>query len=672
MLRARDGARREGMRGVLLVGLMLVVVGVGMVVSVEIRGRRALERAGKSAITAGQIDFRTLVLDLSPARVRGVGFEAVAARAEFTSGVFFDGALYLAGPRGLTRMNAEGRPTLELRTGFELPVAAITGMAAGRVRGAGGPELLIATAGAGLLVLEPRAGGLPAVRDVLPADADARELTAVLPLESGDVLLGTRHRGLLLYSGSRLSRQVLPVAGVDSGKLQITALAAVDAGSYLVGTRDAGVFYMSGGTVRQAKATTGLPDDEVESIAVADGHAFVGTPMGTAEFDLAADNWMPVRTLAPGVFGHALTADEHELLVGTIDQGVREIPLGEHANLRRVAIGIEPGSSATGRVDAFLPAGKEIYALADGRLLRRDKTEWTPMFSSAAGTLSDGNISALEFAPDGTLYVGFFDHGIDMLSPQGVVKHLEDDHLFCINRLALDPDRHTIAAATGDGLVLFDATGVPRQTLMRRDGLISNHVTDIAFTPRGTALATPAGITFLGPTGPESLYAFQGLVNNHVYALAISPNGLIAGTLGGLSVLKDKTVQRSFTVNNSTLKHNWITALLTMPQGVTLVGTYGAGLETLDAQGHFAPIESPNGTPRDLVINPNALFATSTHLYAGTLGHGMLVYSQAAGRWSAITAGLPSLNVTSFAARNGELYIGTDNGLERIAEANLP
>ena len=41
-------------------------------------------------------------------------------------------------------------------------------------------------------------------------------------------------------------------------------------------------------------------------------------------------------------------------------------------------------------------------------------------------------------------------------------------------------------------------------------------------------------------------------------------------------------------------------------------------------------------------------------------------------RWSPYHRGLPSLNVTAFAARDGELYIGTENGLVRIAEAKLP
>jgi ligand-binding sensor domain-containing protein len=102
------------------------------------------------------------------------------------------------------------------------------------------------------------------------------------------------------------------------------------------------------------------------------------------------------------------------------------------------------------------------------------------------------------------------------------------------------------------------------------------------------------------------------------------------------------------------------------------VGTYGAGVETLDGQGRFSAIELPAGAPRNLVINPNALYATASHVYAGTLGHGMLVYSVSAGRWSVVTEGLPSLNVTAFTARAGEIYVGTENGLVRMPEANLP
>jgi ligand-binding sensor domain-containing protein len=537
---------------------------------------------------------------------------------------------------------------------------------------------MLATGGAGLLLLEPGSGVNPTIHQLLPVDAEDRDLTVLLPLATGDVLLGTRRRGVLIYNGSTLVPLRFTLPGVNPASLQITSLAAVDSASFLIGTRDSGVFYVHAGTVDQADSGSGLPDDQVESIAVSSGlasaHAFVGTPVGTAEFNLDAPSFRPVRTLAQGIFSHALALDERQLTIGTLDQGIQQISLQTNSYLRRASISAGPATASLQRVDAFLSGPDALYAIADGILLRRAGDGWTPALPPHPATLSDSNISALAFAPDGTLYVGFFDHGIDLLDPEGVIHHLEDDHLFCINRLALDPQRHTIAAATANGLVLFDAQGKPRQTLTHRDGLISDHVTDVTFTRADTVLATSAGITFLGPSGVESLYAFQGLVNNHVYALASAEGSgqLFAGTLGGISILKSNVVERNLNVANSTLKHNWITALLPMSDNTVLVGTYGAGLETLDSQGRFDPIELPANTPLDLIINPNALYATSSHIYAGTLGHGMLVYSVSSGRWSSVTDGLPSLNVTAFASRANEIYIGTENGLVRIPETNFP
>jgi len=633
--------------------------------------RRAFNRAAQTAASEGQIPFTLRTLDTSNA-ARSLGAETVASHLSYTAGAFFLGDLYLGGQSGLTILRADGTSRLNLRSGFELPVAPIQAMATGRIRGTSEPQLLLATGGAGVLLLQPGSGTALTIHQLLPAAAAARDFSALLPLATGEVLLGTRHRGVLIYNGATLAPLQFTFPGVNPATLQITALAAVDSASFLIGTRDSGVFYVHAGTVAHANSASGLPDDQVESIAVSSGHAFVGTPTGTAEFDLHAPSFRPARLLAPGLFSHALTLDQHQLIVGTLDQGIQQIPLEGGPQLRRISTG--PATISSQRVDAFLPAPDALYALADGTLLRRSGTAWTPALPLEPASLSDANISALAFAPDGTLYIGFFDHGIDLLSSEGAIRHLEDDHLFCINRLVLDPQRHTVDAATADGLVLFDAQGRPRQTLTHRDGLISDHVTDVTFTRTGTALATPAGITFLGPSGAESLYAFQGLVNNHVYALASTSGSgqLIAGTLGGISILRSNVVERNLTVANSGLKHNWITSLLPMPDNSTLVGTYGAGLETLDSQGRFAPIELPSGTPRDLVINPNALYATSTHIYAGTLGNGMLVYSIATGRWSAVTTGLPSLNVTAFAARTGEIYIGTENGLVRISEANLP
>jgi ligand-binding sensor domain-containing protein len=62
------------------------------------------------------------------------------------------------------------------------------------------------------------------------------------------------------------------------------------------------------------------------------------------------------------------------------------------------------------------------------------------------------------------------------------------------------------------------------------------------------------------------------------------------------------------------------------------------------------------------------MLTTGAHVYAGTLGGGLLVYDRDKGRWRTSAVGLPSMNVTALAASGGGLYIGTDNGLIRIPE----
>ena len=83
-------------------------------------------------------------------------------------------------------------------------------------------------------------------------------------------------------------------------------------------------------------------------------------------------------------------------------------------------------------------------------------------------------------------------------------------------------------------------------------------------------------------------------------------------------------------------------------------------------------MEGIPGFPCWAVINPNAMLAVSNRVLAGTLDRGLFVYSSTEHRWSPLTDGLPSLNVTALAASSGILFIGTDNGIVRMPIERLP
>lgn len=657
------------------------VLALGIAAFVFLRAQHSLDRAGVAVAAEGRFPFEMRTVG----RMDNPGFEAIATPVTYSAGAFYRGKLYVSGPSGLFVYGAAeavrgGGTTLlkSYRVGLDLPAAPLGVLAVGRLRGASEPELLIATAGEGILIFSGSGAsdGGGSFRQIRPLDAQARDVTALLPLPTGELLVGTRKRGLLVYRGQSASNS-LETWHPQLAGLAVTALAA-DATGFWVGTRDHGLRHWHAGQIDSFDANPygpggALPDEQVDAIAVHDGRVFVGTPLGVEEFD----DGRPARTLARNLFASALYADDKSVTVGSMDEGIRQVSLEVNRRPGAAVAGMNAESDGAAEEFVRAAASDPLYAvMKDGLKEQQAGGAWVPLVtdvSESGAALTDGNVSALAFGSDGRLWVGYFDRGLDVLSAKGErLEHHEDDRLFCIDRIVLDPRRNSMAVATANGLVLFDVQGKPQQVMTKRDGLIADHVTDVAFAGESMVLATPAGLTFVDADGARSLYAFEGLVNNHVYALGVQDKTVLAGTLGGVSELEQESVRRNLTVSNSGLKHNWVTAIVPVGDGAAIgswmVGTYGAGVMRLDKDGRFTAME---GATRAMDVNPNAMLATDGHIFAGTLGGGLWVWSRTTGRWRQITAGLPSTNVTAVAARDGEVYVGTDNGLMRIAEKLL-
>ena len=616
------------------------------------------------------------------------GFEWFNAPSSYTDSALFAGRVYLAGPTGIVRLGLDGKPQAGYRVGLDLPAAPPVSIASGVSTEGAGLSLYVATAGEGLLILSENAlrsteldtesipdapnGSEPSTRDsrgnyansppfhqVRAEEAAYRDLTVVLPLATGRVLLGSRTKGVLVYDGATMSVLHPSLAG-----LHVTALAG-DESSLWVGTLGGGVLYWHGGRLDGFGEPEGLPDPQVLAVAVNGSAAYVGTPLGVAAF---RDGRFE-RVIAEGLFSTALLAREQTLSVGTLDEGIFDVPVRATCpRLRRLSREGSEGAPFN-RVDKLFQLDGRRYALADGALYTSQKeSRWTKASAADTPTLSHSNISALAADSSGQLWVGYFDRGLDILTPSGeLLRHIEDEHVFCVNRIVHDPKRGLTAVATANGLVMFDSSGRIQQVLERRDGLIASHVTDVAISAEGMAVATPAGLTFIDSGGIRSLYAFHGLVNNHVYTIAAAGQTLLAGTLGGLSVLDAGVVKASYSTENSELKHNWITAVVPLGRE-WMIGTYGAGIVKLDAAGRVETFPEASGR---FEVNPNAMLAGDTHVYAGTLDRGLYVYNRTAETWRVVTEGLPSRSVTALAATDDYLFVGTNNGLVRIREQEL-
>jgi hypothetical protein len=643
-------------RPVAIVSIALVGLSGVLLARALWKASRSLHDAELRVAQEGLVPFKTISLD----RPIPSGFESISSPAQFRDAVLFGGRVYLGGAPGLFAYDPEGSLVARYRPGLELPPAPIVAMAAGVGSGPNERKLWIATSGEGLLVFDGRK-----FLQIRPEEEHARRLTAVLPLSSGRVLLATESSGILFWDGGSLAR-FQPALN----DLKVTALAGTEPDVW-VGTVDRGVFHWHAGQLDHFGEAEGLPDSRVLSLAVHGDAAYAGTALGVAEFRAGRFS----RILASGFFAQALLARDESLTVGTLDEGVLNIHLStptQSAPNHRLRQ--PPGETNIEGVERLVAFEDKTYALARGGLYAQSSRSggFEKALDLTGGVLADGNISALAVDRGGRLWVGYFDRGLDVLEP-GFERaiHIEDEHVFCVNRIVHHPDGGMSAVATANGLVLFDAGGRENRVLGKTEGLIANQVTDVLLAGDSGSpiitVATPAGITTLDASGTSSLYAFHGLVNNHVYTLASQGTRVLAGTLGGLSILDSGIVSANFTTANSLLRHNWITAIARVGDD-WFIGTYGAGVEKLDSTGRWSTFAN---WPSGVEINENAMLSTDRAVYAGTLGKGLATLNRSTGRWSFRTSGLPSLNLTALASGGGYLYLGTDNGLVRVAEREL-
>jgi ligand-binding sensor domain-containing protein len=534
-----------------------------------------------------------------------------------------------------------------------MPPSPLVALASALLADSQEPELVLATAQDGLLSFDGHS-----FRQIYPQDSEARAVTAILPASAGRLLLGTKKRGVLIYDGKHLA-PLHPTLN----SLYVTALAGTESDLW-IGTLNEGVFHWHAGAVDSFGEEQGLPDRQVQCLTTSGETTYVGTVLGVAVFDSGRFS----HVLAPGVLTTSLLVTDTSLLVGSEDQGVVTIPIGPRTGPHPSHSG---GAVELDKVRELFASGNDIYALSRDALYRKGARGlgWHQVLKPGLAILSDRNISALAADRSGRLWIGYFDRGLDVLEADaGRATHVENDHVYCVNRIVPDGRTGTVEVATANGLVRFDSNAGQQQVLTRSDGLIADHVTDVAIYHGGLVVGTPAGLTFLDASGPRSMYAFHGLVNNHVYALGVSGDELMVGTLGGLSEINKEIVRINYTAGaGSGLKHNWITAVV--PVGDEwIVGTYGAGILRLDRSGRFQSFEKATAP---FEVNPNAMLVTPHHVFAGSLGKGLYVYDRDAARWMVMTDGLPSLNVTALAESNGAIYVGTDNGLVRILEQKL-
>ena len=159
------------------------------------RATRALHQSAQEMRSEHEIRFLVRPF-LPPSNVK---FEVVSSPDVFLQTARFQNHLYIAGPSGLSEYDLGGALLRQFVAGRELPSSPLVALAVGMLGDSSEPELVLATAGEGILVFDGKS-----FRQIYPADAEVRSVTAILPVAAGHLLIGTKKRGVLLYDGKQI------------------------------------------------------------------------------------------------------------------------------------------------------------------------------------------------------------------------------------------------------------------------------------------------------------------------------------------------------------------------------------------------------------------------------------------------------------------------------------
>jgi ligand-binding sensor domain-containing protein len=664
-------------RRISIAAALAALVLIAAVISYVVRLNRslALQQERQADAARVQVEERSLRAPSSD------GLTLYLNAADVRAVASFEGARYFATSGGLVAIDDGGNIKRRYTTLDGLPENDLTALAVFRNR------LFAGTASAGLVAFDGSA-----FTGYSFNKPKATHVTVLVPTET-ELLIGTLDGGLFEYNGERFSRRVNSATGADFNR--VTSLLPFSSRLY-IGTQDSGLYIWREAHIEHVTTNDGLPSPHVTAIAETPSGFSGGASVAVAtDFGVVALNeGNEIKPISSRPNVTSLAVSDSHLWAGLFSGGIIDINASQ---IRQAADAAGPRANLSEA--AGLPASPSTVCLTDGTLwvlsyegaFARDEQATHPMFEPVASALARdciltaGHITTLANDDAGRLWIGYFDRGIDLVSPDAAerVSHIEDDRVREINHLAFDRSENKMLAATSRGVVGF-VEGVSKQTVLTREqgGLISDSVAHITFANIGsplaastvtsaglearggqtTVLVTAGGLTEVTGGRARSITAFHGLASNHLYTSAVVGSRIFVGSLAGLVELEGLRVIRTYKTSNSRLSHDWVTALAEA-EGTLYVGTNGGGVDALLPTGEWANFADELGK---FEVNQNAMHYDGERLYVGTSDRGLLVYNTRDRRWTRVSAGLASQNVTAITSDDRFVYVGTLNGLVRI------
>lgn len=534
----------------------------------------------------------------------------------------FNGSVYAATGGGLAVYSADGELQKRYSVLDGLPESDLTAIGVFR------ETLFIGTRTKGIVAFDGESFRLYRFTDRKALAIGAFASTA------GELLIGTFDGGLISFDGSRFF-EITPGDARIKGIISISA----DDSEALVGTYADGLWIRQGAAWKRFTTADGLPSNRVVDAFRHRKKIYAATDLGLASLD--GERFVPVARQAnvtsAAAFGDSIIMTNESGGVFSVERRVSEIAAA-------------PAGTRNARLSV---AGDSVLLVSDGGIRVFEGNRLKAFADVDENGLTSNFVSAVAVDRDGTLWVGSFRNGLDVLNDEGRrLAHIESPDVREINFIGGEP----IRVASSKGLFGFGPMFKPT-SLIAADKLASRSVTHFS----GSFIATAKGLAQDVKNDFRILTAGNGLPSNSTYAALGSGERTFVGTLGGLAEIVSGRVERVYKDSNSNLDTNWVTALAEV-RGRIFIGTYGGGVFELLPSGEIRSFRAETGK---FVVNPNALATDGRRLFAGTLD-GLRVLDLETQQWQRITDILPSATVMSIAADGDSIIVGTTGGVARI------
>ncbi|HKS25731.1 MAG TPA: two-component regulator propeller domain-containing protein [Thermoanaerobaculia bacterium] len=484
-------------------------------------------------------------------------------------------------------------------------------------------------------------------------------VSALFESADGTLWIGTYGGGLARLRNGRIEAFHPDILGSD----RLRTMYAAANGTLFAATAGGGLLQIDGERVRRFTTRDGLPVDRIWTvIGDGDGGLWVATHGGGVVRwrDGRVQQRITAHEGLPNDFARALLRDaDGTLWIGTDGGGLAEWRGGAVVRLVTTRDGLPSNLIRGLRRDR----DGSLWIATDGGLAR-----WRGIRAetlTAADGLPSSIVRTLIEDREGSLWIGTTG-GLVRLSDTRFLPFTRKEGLSADAARALLEDREGRMWVGTDGGGLCRVVPAPVRCFTRVDGLPHDVAYALAESADGSLWIGTDGGGVVRLRGGESLAErIDALPNDRVRSLVEAPDGTLwVSTTGGLARVRDGK-----TMNVSALAGRQLRPLLLLPGGDLLVGTDGAGLWRVTADGSSATqtATAGKGLASDRVFSL-ALDSSGGTVWVGTSGGGLTHLDLAGGATHTLTRrdGLHDDVVFSLVDDGTDLWMTSNRGLYRV------